>query len=114
MKTIRCSTCGRRIQVSRWPSRTGMAKLRHHKKIYHPTMMKAMTKKSLATKRKRGLINPRGKWYVGSNKYSRKGEIFESHFSPTQRTHGHLYLFVTGPFRSIEEAQKYKRGMDLA
>ena len=52
-------TCGHRIQVRTWPSKAGLAKVRHHYKKFHPARMKKMTKKSLATKRKRGLINPK-------------------------------------------------------
>lgn len=50
--------CGHKIKVSSWPSRTGLAKVRHHYKVYHSARMKAITRKSLATKRKRGIINP--------------------------------------------------------
>lgn len=116
MKTIHLK-CGHKLSVSTWPSKLGLAKVRHHYKKFHPARMKKMTKKSLATKKRKGLINrynPVLKYYVGSNKFSRKGEIFQTIYKPTQRTFGHLYLYVTGPFRSIEEAQKYKRGMDLA
>jgi len=58
MKTIHL-TCGHRIQVRTWPSKTGLAKVRHHYKKFHPARMKKMTRKSLATKRKRGLIRNR-------------------------------------------------------
>ena len=57
MKTIHLK-CGHKIQVKTWPSRVGLAKVRHHYKKFHPARMKKMTKKSLATKRKKGLINP--------------------------------------------------------
>ncbi len=66
MKTIHLA-CGHNIQVSRWPSAAGMAKVRQHYKRYHPKRMKAMTKKSLRTKRKRGLINPKLKSYGHSS-----------------------------------------------
>jgi len=135
MKVIHLK-CGHKLSVKTWPSKLGLAKVRHHYKKFHPGRMKKMTKKSLATKKRKGLIyydrekgrqkvssrkefrklfkNPILKWYVGSNKYSRKGEIFQTIYKPIASTHGHLYLYVTGPFKSIEEAQKYKRGMDLA
>lgn len=58
MKVIHLK-CGHKIKVKTWPSRAGMAKMRRHYKKFHPTKMKAMTKKSLATKRKRGLIGNR-------------------------------------------------------
>jgi hypothetical protein len=50
-------TCGHKISVKTWPSKAGLAKVRHHYKKFHPARMKKMTRKSLATKRKRGLIN---------------------------------------------------------
>ncbi len=247
MKTIHLK-CGHNIKVSVWPSQAGMKKVRHHYRVHHPSMMKKMTRKSISTKRKIGLINPfdleaginklrleysklstfpishhskfrmildktdnetvkilanakikfvsvmarnemfrRGltnvrrnrcknpisetrrlncrleadrlyregkgvahiwrylkskyhisqkdamkfarqaateavwarsenpkkKWYVGSNKFTRKGEIFDSSFKPTKQSHGRFYSYVTGPFAIIGEAQKYKRDMDL-
>jgi len=51
--------CGHKLSVKTWPSRIGLAKVRHHYKKFHPTRMKKMTKKSLATKRRKGIINPR-------------------------------------------------------
>ncbi len=57
MKTIHLS-CGHSVRVKTWPSSAGMAKVRKHYKKYHPAKMRAMTRKSLRTKRKRGLINP--------------------------------------------------------
>ncbi len=57
MKTIHLK-CGHNITVREWPSKTGLAKVRHHYKKFHPMRMKKMTRKSLATKRRRGLINP--------------------------------------------------------
>ena len=58
MKTIHLK-CGHRILVKTWPSKLGLAKVRHHYKKFHPTRMRKMTRKSLATKRKRGLIKNR-------------------------------------------------------
>ena len=58
MKTIHLK-CGHKIQVKTWPSRAGLAKVRHHYKVKHPARMKKMTKKSLVTKRKGGLIKNR-------------------------------------------------------
>ncbi len=51
--------CGHDIQVRSWPSSAGMAKMRHHYKKFHPARMKKITKKSLETKRKKGLIKNR-------------------------------------------------------
>ncbi len=58
MKTIHLK-CGHNITVREWPSKIGLAKVRHHYKKFHPTRMKKITKKSLATKRQRGLIKNR-------------------------------------------------------
>lgn len=60
MKTIHLK-CGHNIQVRGWPSKAGLAKVRHHYKKYHPTRMKKIIRKSLVTKRKRGLIKNRCK-----------------------------------------------------
>ncbi len=60
MKTIHLK-CGHKISVKTWPSRTGLAKVRHHYKKFHPARMKKMTKKSLATKKKNGFIKNRFK-----------------------------------------------------
>jgi len=49
MKTIHLK-CGHKLTVRTWPSRAGMAKVRSHYKKFHPTRMKKMTRKSLATK----------------------------------------------------------------
>ncbi len=69
MKTIHLK-CGHNITVREWPSKTGLAKVRHHYKKFHPMRMKKMTKKSVATKRRRGLINipptPKGMTYQQS------------------------------------------------
>ncbi len=60
MKTIHLK-CGHKLSVSTWPSKIGLAKVQHHYRKFHPESMRKMAKKSLATKRKRGLINPRSK-----------------------------------------------------
>jgi len=74
-KTIHLK-CGHKIKVRTWPSSAGLAKVRHHYKKFHPAMMKKMTKKSLATKRKRGLINPVGqKWIILWKDGVRKGSV---------------------------------------
>ncbi len=59
MKTIHLK-CGHKISVRTWPSKVGLAKVRHHYKKFHPARMKKMTKESLATKRKKGLIKKYG------------------------------------------------------
>lgn len=51
------------------------------------------------------------KWYVGVFKKGLKGKAFYSSKKPSLITHGHLYKFVTGPFESKSEAQKWVRFM---
>jgi len=68
-KTIHL-TCGHNIKVRTWPSKLGLAKVRHHYKKFHPTRMKKMIRKSLATKKKRGLINSLDKYFSYLNDIS--------------------------------------------
>ena len=96
MKMIHLS-CGHKIKVRTWPSKAGLAKVRHHYKKFHPTRMRKMTKKLLATKRKRGLINPK--------KYKRRirkcpetridaGGILHRCSKPIYHSGGHLLKLV--------------------
>ncbi len=98
MKTIHLK-CGHKISVKTWPSKAGLAKVRHHYKKFHPARMKKMTKKSLATKRKRGLINPK--------RYKRRirrcpetridaGGILHRCSKPIYHSGGHLLKIVRG------------------
>lgn len=48
--------------------------------------------------------------YVGI-KENAKPEIFESETTPTKETHPQ-YDFVYGPFKTVEDAQRYVAAMD--
>jgi len=54
-KTVHCSICGKAISGVDFGER--MKKLRRHRKKHHPTAHKRSTKKTLKTKREKGLIN---------------------------------------------------------
>lgn len=52
------------------------------------------------------------KWYVGVAKDTNASYRFRSLKTPTKRSHGRLYKFITGPFRNEKEAvdfQTYSR-----
>jgi hypothetical protein len=56
--------------------------------------------------------NPVKKWYVGVSKKASTGgitkaKVFRSTFKPSLSTHGHLYKFVTGPFKDGVEASNW-------
>lgn len=74
MKTIHLK-CGHNLSVKTWPSKSGLAKVRHHYKKFHPERMRKMTKKSLATKKRKGLIyydREKGKQKIHTRKEFRK------------------------------------------
>ncbi|MCL6542092.1 MAG: hypothetical protein K6T87_16165 [Roseiflexus sp.] len=56
-------------------------------------------------------LNPRLKWYVGFPFSSSLGKVFSSDKKPIKSTHGHLFRFVTGPFKTKEEAVSYRNLM---
>lgn len=58
-RTVHCSICGKAVSGYNFEER--MSKLRRHRKKYHPSAHRRSTKKMLATKRKKGLINSKGK-----------------------------------------------------
>jgi len=41
----------------------------------------------------------RKRWFVG-HKVTGGYEVFSSMFTPTNKSHGHLYGFVIGPYRT--------------
>ena len=43
------------------------------------------------------------KWYIGV-KPNHHADVFAYYFDPTEETHGHLYLFCYGPFRTKRRA----------
>ncbi len=43
---------------------------------------------------------PRKRWYSGHPRGRLDGEAFQSETVPTEASHGHLYAYVTGPFRT--------------
>lgn len=53
-----------------------------------------------------GNVNMRSKYYIGS-----LGgvvyEVFKSSRRPTYRTHGYLYDAVSGPYRTLEEVDRF-------
>lgn len=51
------------------------------------------------------------KWYVGRLPIGLGARIFLSSKKPTKSSHGHLYKYVTGPFKSRKEAEKWVRFM---
>jgi len=55
MKTVHCSICGKAISGVDFGER--MKKLRKHRKKMHPTAHKRSVKKTLKTKRRKGLIH---------------------------------------------------------
>lgn len=63
----------------------------------------------LTGKRRAGKLvlakNPKKRWYVGVGHDGRL-KIFTYYKKPTRITHGHLYLFVYGPFKTEEEAKR--------
>ena len=133
MKTIHLK-CGHRIQVKTWPSKAGLAKVRHHYKKFHPGRMRKMTKKSLATKRKKKIYayerergrfpirskkelsrflrgnrcNPRLKWYAGYPHNIGEGvKLFSLSKKPTKKSHGNKFRRIVGPFKNHDTALKY-------
>ena len=90
-KNIKCSKCGKRIRGTKDVGfKERMAKLRRHRKKYHPKAHRKSIKKALKTKREKGIINkskkpkkPAGKgwkWNPRVGKYVRrkkKGRGFE-------------------------------------
>ena len=45
----------------------------------------------------------RKRWFVGY-KVTGGYEVFSSMFTPTNKSHGHLYGFVIGPYRTRRKA----------
>jgi len=45
----------------------------------------------------------RKRWFVG-RKVTGGDEVFPSMFTPSRESHGHLYGFVIGPFRTRRKA----------
>ena len=45
------------------------------------------------------------KHYVGIRVDSGQREVFKHHAIPTQHSHGHLYVMVIGPFRTLRGAE---------
>ncbi len=58
--------------------------------------------------------NPRALWYVGFPIDDGIGVVFRYYKEPTRASHGHLYKFVTGPFKTEREAIVYRNMMALA
>lgn len=58
------------------------------------------------------VIDTRRKWYVGISDLGVKRETFTSYSEPTEKSHGHKYAAVIGPFRTKRGAEymaKYGR-----
>ncbi len=77
-------------------------------RVTGPTYVKAKGPKGYRWRRKR---NPSGKkWYVGQ-KIKGRAEVFSSSVNPTRRTHGHLYKYASGSFKTKGEAEGWARNL---
>ena len=83
------------------------------RKYVAPSVKRAVYPMMLNPRKRKPLIERASyyKWYVGVLKSGFKGRVFYSLKKPSLVTHGHLYKFVTGPFESKIEAQKWVRFM---